>query len=1105
MKKKAITLVCSAAVSRTSRSTGGEQRSCGWSVTQPGCDKVQPSAVRREKCRFQLPHRVVLIGMLCLAVGVRARADTNSPVQGVSLANPSLTRAAGGNSDSSASIISADGRFVLFVSSADNLVTNDSNGLMLDVFLRNRTNHTTTLVSVNAAGTSGGNGHSLSSSMSADGRFVAFESAASNLVGSDVNGASDIFLRDLVSGTTTLVSVDASGSNSGNGASSYPVITPDGRFVAFESAADDLADDDTNGIPDIFVRDFLSGTTEVVSVGARDAARGASVSHSPAMTPDGRYVAFASTATNLVAGVTNIYGEVYVRDMADNTTFWAGTNVAAIMAGLTNLQRPISCYNPVISEDGRYVAFKATGAVPLIVRHDLQTGTTDLVTTNAIGNSIGIEDVSGPDMTPDGRYIAFVGSTNPTDLGNVYLWDGQLGTTTLVSVNLSGMTSTTGFSDTPAISANGRFVAFLSYATDLVTNVTHGEIHIFIRDLQSGTTKLVSADTQGNGSGDASGAIPTISADGRFIAFDSQDDAYVLNDSNLSYDVFVRDTVADSTELISQSHPSLQSLTANNLSSVSAKSVSADGRFVTFVSMGNDLAANDTNGYQDVFVRDLQLGTNMLVSMNAVGTATGDGFSGNPVISSDGRYIVLVSKADDLVANDTNRADDVFVRDLKMGTTASVSINADGTAMGNGPSSAPAISADGRYAAFLSRALNLAPGPVGSTDNVYWRDLQAGSTFAVSFYGHAAAPSMSGDGRYVAYSGGFPAQLFIWDSQTRTTIYTNTSPNIATYQISSNGRLLLYQTMSQLRAYDSAANSDTVIGVTTWAVRSDPQISADGRYIAYVSAATNVVPNDTNGAADVFLYDRQAATVTLVSVNRDGTGAGNGASDSPTLSADGRFVAYRSFATDIADVDGNEHPDIFLFDRLTGSSALVSHDRSGSGAAGNNRSSTPVISANGNVIAFRSLASDLFTGDFNDTQDVFIHAVSARTGVDSDGDGMDDSWEQAAFGNLLHNGLADTDGDGFFDLYEYRAGTNPNDAKSVFQGELVRQLITDDVTLNWISAPGRVYRVQYKNSLSDALWTDLTGTVAVSGSTGSILDDTAGSVSQRYYRITLEE
>src|SRR2546427_76073 len=185
--------------------------------------------------------------------------------------------------------------------------------------------------------------------MSADGRFVVFESAASNLVTNDSNGASDIFLRDLASGTTTLVSVNTSGSGVGNGASSNPAITPDARFVVFESAADNLTANDTNGIADVFMRDLETGTTKLVSVAAHDAAGGTSASHSPAITPDGRYIAFVSTATNLVAGVTNTYGEVYVRDMENSTTFWAGTNVAAIILGGTNVQRPIWCYNPALS------------------------------------------------------------------------------------------------------------------------------------------------------------------------------------------------------------------------------------------------------------------------------------------------------------------------------------------------------------------------------------------------------------------------------------------------------------------------------------------------------------------------------------------------------------------------------------------------------------------------------------------------------------------------------------------------------------------------------------------------------------------------------------
>ena len=244
----------------------------------------------------------------------------------------------------------------------------------------------------------------------------------------------------------------------------------------------------------------------------------------------------------------------------------------------------------------------------------------------------------------------------------------------------------------------------------------------------------------------------------------------------------------------------------------------------------------------------------------------------------------------------------------------------------------------------------------------------------------------------------------------------------------------------------------------------------------------------------------QTATVTLVSVNRDGTGSGNGASDSPSLSADGRFVAYRSFAGNIAAGDDNDQPDVFLFDRLTGGNTLVSGRQSGSGA-GNNRSSTPVISSEGSLIVFRSVASDLISGDLNETQDVFAYAAAALTTVDSDGDGMDDYWEQGAFGNLSHNGLADSDGDGLSDLNEYRVGTNPTDASSLFQSEVARQSISGDVTLSWPAAPGRIYRIQYQNDLNEPTWTDLAGTITISGSAGYFRDQTTGAVSERFYRV----
>jgi Tol biopolymer transport system component len=256
------------------------------------------------------------------------------PLQLVSALDPAQAPPAGGGGDSGRSIISPDGRFVLFASMANNLVLT-TNGTpiparfppRLNVYLRDRANATTTLISVNLSGTAGGNDDSTPSGLSTNGQYVLFESSASDLVPGDTNNATDVFVRDVVNGTNMLVSVSTNG-RVGNGASRSAVLTPDGLYVAFVSEANNLVLNDTNGIPDVFVRDLQAPSTTLVSVGAKSTYGsppfGAFLyylgsSEAPDITPDGRYVAFYSGATNLVPGVTTV-GDIYVRDLVSGTT-----------------------------------------------------------------------------------------------------------------------------------------------------------------------------------------------------------------------------------------------------------------------------------------------------------------------------------------------------------------------------------------------------------------------------------------------------------------------------------------------------------------------------------------------------------------------------------------------------------------------------------------------------------------------------------------------------------------------------------------------------------------------------------------------------------------
>ena len=389
-----------------------------------------------------------------------------------------------GNAESGDPSISADGRFVAFVSSASNLVPGDTNR-RADVFVRDRRTGTTRRVSLGAGGAQG-NGDSSEPALSANGRFVAFYSEARNLVPGDTNGQADVFVRDRRTGTTRRVSLGSGGSQS-NGASVQPALSADGRFVAFISDATNLVPGDTNGLTDVFVRDRQTGTTRRVSLGA-GGAQGNWGSVEPAVSADGRFVAFTSLAANLVPGDTNgITADVFVRDRQTGTT-------RRVSVGPGGVQSDGNSQFPALSADGRFVAFwsQATNLVP----------------------------------------------TDTNGTADVFVRDRQTGTTRRVNVGPGGVQAND-ISFYLALSADGRFVAFSSFATNLVPGDTNGSYDVFVRDRQKGTTRRVSLGP-GGAQGNDSSYDPAVSADGRFVAFSSDASNLVPGDTNGFTDVFVR-------------------------------------------------------------------------------------------------------------------------------------------------------------------------------------------------------------------------------------------------------------------------------------------------------------------------------------------------------------------------------------------------------------------------------------------------------------------------------------------------------------------------------------------------------------------------------------
>jgi Tol biopolymer transport system component len=383
--------------------------------------------------------------------------------------------------------LSADGRYAAFYSDATNLVTGDTNSAR-DVFVRDLNTGETTRVSVGAAGVEA-SGDSFEPAISADGRFVAFSSAATNLVPGDSNDANDVFVRDRQANTTTRVSVGLAGANA-NGGSDAPSISADGRYVAFTSAATNLVEGDTNGQRDAFVFDRQTGVTTLASL-SFTGEQAILDSFTPELSADGKVLVFTSFASNLVSFDDNEGSDVFVRDLQAGTT----TRVSEYTGGF---QAEGDSQRPAISADGRYVAFDS-----------------------------------------DAWNLAW-GDTN--DTFDIFVHDRQTGYTTRVSVDDSG-----GQSDGPSyrasLSADGRYVSYYSDASNLVAGDTNGSSDVILYDRNSGAVRRLSV-AGGGGEANGNSLRPALSGNGRLVVFESDASNLVAGDSNQFTDIFVNDRLA---------------------------------------------------------------------------------------------------------------------------------------------------------------------------------------------------------------------------------------------------------------------------------------------------------------------------------------------------------------------------------------------------------------------------------------------------------------------------------------------------------------------------------------------------------------------------------
>lgn len=412
-----------------------------------------------------------------------------------------------------------------------------------------------------------------------------------------------------VPGVNERVSVDSSGSqisSVGTWGGDAPAISRDGRYVVFESDSSQLVSGDTNNLLDVFVKDRQTGTVvraNTTSSGGQ-MTTGEVIATSPAISDDGRFVAFLAYEPGLVPGYTGTHRDIYIKDM--------------------------------------------------------QTGS---VTVGSLSNtgSAGDGDAAGFELSANGRYLVFssgadnlvTGDTN--GMNDIFVRDTINATTTLISKSSTGG-SANGGSMAASISCDGAYVAFTSGASDIVSGDTNGNADVFLTDRINGET----TDTTLGQNGYAPGSVvPQLSCDGTTIVFASTASNLVTGDTNGYEDIFAYDVLSRSTERVTVSSSGGQS-TRYPDEGFSTRSVSYDGQYVVYSSNDNGLVSGDSNNRDDIYLRDRRNGTTQLVSMRDASTyTTADSYY--PSISDDGKYVVYISNDSGLVPGDTNSTPDIFV------------------------------------------------------------------------------------------------------------------------------------------------------------------------------------------------------------------------------------------------------------------------------------------------------------------------------------------------------------------------------------------------------------------------------------------------------------
>lgn len=970
-------------------------------------------------------------------------------------------------------VLSADGRVAAFVSAAPNLVEGDANGSILDVFVSRLVEATCELASVGVGGKAG-NGRSHSPALSADGRWLAFVSEASDLVPGDTNGVSDVFVRDLEEGRTWLVSVASSGTGPGSGASDRPGITPDGRFVAFESWAADLVDGDTGGQRQVFLRDLPRGVTHWISrpstQPAPPPAQPPTRASDPVVSRDGTKVAFLATGGLLAPAPRGNRSPLYLRDLVTGSL----RMVDLLPAGVSNSTVSVAA-NPAWTPEGRWLVvhldLPAGAGVSGLYRIDLEAGAVEPVAPSLDTRRPPADPVgsTGASLSEDGATVVFEGcplvGANRAMPAVYAVVAGQ--EPVLLSTNLAWASQPARALPAGrllAASSTSEFVAFAAPDPLPEGSTQNGPVRLWMVHRPTGEVRRVGGVPAETGASDDFLAA-SLDGGGRRLVFHSADPGWVGEDRNSAPDVFLYDWDSGRLQCLSLGRETRASSTAVGRGLVSLPSVSGDGRWLAMTRRGA------WRGNLEVVLRDLADGGTLEVAGGNEAGAAWD-----PSLSVDGRWVAFTSSGTNLATPGPGAGmAHVYLRDRVGGETVWVSAPAaGGTSAPAAVSEQARVSPEGRFVAFTSTAALVAEDRTASSDVYLWDRQTSGLRLLTrSVLGGAANrasdnPGWSPEGRWLTFQSlasdlttnlvaPGSGRWFAWDSFSDALLLLGplepnslptkspglTDPGVGVV-FGRDGLTLALREGSAgsavlVRRIDGSGFAHKVPGAR------DPHLDPGGRLLAYRDALAG---SPTLGQILVFHLD--TLTTSLGSVGASGEPSNAGGTQ-PALSADGRLLFFVSASTNLLPEPYFGPAQLYARDLVAGRTLRVSVGPGGEAA------NAPVtfskVLPDGRSVVFATAASNLDPEDCNEATDLFLVRVE------------------------------------------------PGDARPLLS---ITRPATDRVTLVWAASETGSDRVEYQTELGSPVWTRLEVPVVVDRGQAQAVDGSAPGLPRRFYRVVRE-